>query len=134
MAGCNDVHAADRRYALQIMKRVFGYAASVDTVGLKAQESYAYLKYDIRTNRRNCLLLAIPTMYAIANTGVREHVGETYDRVIMKRPGDMRLTQMLERNTIPYGISLRLSTTNCLSTAVSFRLSICATAASTAIR
>ena len=104
MAGCTRSHAADRKYALQIMKRVFGYAASVDTVGLKAQESYAYLKYDIRTNKRNCLLLAIPTMYAIANTGVREHVGETYDRVIMKRPGDMRLTQMLERNTIPYGM------------------------------
>lgn len=81
MAGCTRAHAADRKYALQIMKRVFGYAASVDTVGLKAQESYAYLKYDIRTNRRNCLLLAIPTMYAIANTGVREHVGETYDRI-----------------------------------------------------
>ena len=104
MAGCTRSHAADRKYALQIMKRVFGYAASVDTVGLKAQESYAYLKYDIRTNKRNCLLLAIPTMYAIANTGVREHVGETYDRVVMKRPGDMRLTQMLERNTIPYGM------------------------------
>ena len=39
MAGCNDVHAADRRYALQIMKRVFGYAASVDTTGLKTQEA-----------------------------------------------------------------------------------------------
>ena len=57
MAGCNDVHAADRRYALQIMKRVFGYAASVDTTGLKTQESYAYLKYDIRANKRKCMQL-----------------------------------------------------------------------------
>lgn len=95
-------HAQGRRYTLHTMRRVFGYAATIDTAGLKARESYAYLKYDIRTNRRNGLLLAIPTMFALANTGDREHVGETYDRVVTTRPGDFTATRLLERNTIPH--------------------------------
>ena len=94
--------AASRRYTLQTMKRVFGYAARVDTIGMKPRESYAYQKYDIRVNRRNAILLTIPTMFAIANTGDREHVGETYDRVVASRPGDFHATRLLERTTIPH--------------------------------
>lgn len=97
-------HGASRRYTIHTMKRVFGYAASIDTTNLKPRENYAYLKYDIRTNRRNAILLGIPTMFAIANAGDRDHVGETYDRVVMRRPGDFKATRLLERNTIPYSM------------------------------
>lgn len=94
--------AASRRYTLQTMKRVFSYASSVDTTGYKSNESYVYLKYDLRTNRRNAILLAIPTMFAVANGGDREHVGETYSRVVATRPGEYRATRLLERSTIPH--------------------------------
>ena len=97
-----DVAGASRRYTLRTMKRVFAYASSVDTTGLQPRESYAYLKYDIRTNRRNAILLTIPTMFAVANAGDREHVGETYDRVVTRRPGDFHATRMLERSTVPH--------------------------------
>ena len=100
----NVAGAASRHYTLHTMKRVFAYAASVDTTGLKPRESYAYLKYDIRTNHRNAILLGIPTMYAVANAGDREHVGETYDRVVAQRPGDFKTTRLLERNTIPHNM------------------------------
>lgn len=94
--------AASRRYTLHTMKRVFGYAASVDTVGGNPGGSYAYLKYDIRTNRRNAILLAIPTMFAVANGGDRDHVGETYSRVTSRRPGEFSATRLLERSTVPH--------------------------------
>lgn len=97
-----DACAQGRGYTLHTMRRVFDYASTIDTVGLGARESYAYLKYDIRTNHRNSLLLAIPSMFALANTGDREHVGETYDRVVTTRPGDFSATRLLERNTIPH--------------------------------
>ena len=48
------------------MKRVFSYAASVDTTEHSPKEGYAYTKYAIRTNRRNAVLLTVPSMFAIA--------------------------------------------------------------------
>ena len=102
MAIANTSMAASRRYTLQTMKRVFAYAASIDTVGRKPHDSYAYLKYDIRTNKRNALLLAVPTMFAVANGGDREHVGENYSRIVSKRPGDFETTRLLDRSTIPH--------------------------------
>ena len=93
---------ASRRYTLQTMKRVFGYAASVDTTGMGKGGSYAYVKYDIRTNKRNAILLAIPTMFAVAHGGDREHVGETYSRVNNAHPDRFDATRLLERSTVPH--------------------------------
>lgn len=102
LACCMDTQAASRRYTLLTMKNVFGYAASVDTAGMEPRDSYAYTKYNIRTNRRNAILLAIPTMFAVANTGDREHFGEMYSRVTLRRPGDMKVRKLLDRSTIPH--------------------------------
>ena len=93
---------ASRRYTLQTMKRVFDYAASVDTTSVGRMKTYAYVKYDIRTNKRNGILLVIPTMFAVANGGDREHVGETYSRVDNANPDNFSATRLLERSTIPY--------------------------------
>ena len=60
------VRADNRSYTLQTMKRVFSYAASVDTTEHSPKEGYAYTKYAIRTNRRNAVLLTVPSMFAIA--------------------------------------------------------------------
>lgn len=94
--------AASRRYTLQTMKRVFRYASTVDTFGVADRKTYAYLKYDIRINRRNAILLSIPTMFAIANSGEREHIGETYDAVTVNNRGEMRARRLLDRTTIPH--------------------------------
>lgn len=94
--------AAGRRYTLQTMKRVFGYAARVDTFGRGTTNCYAYTKYDIRVNRRNAILLAVPTMFAVANAGDREHIGEAYDSVAITPNGDMHATRMLYRTTVPH--------------------------------
>lgn len=92
----------ERRRALSVVKLMFGYAATVDTAEMEHKERFAYLKYSLRTNRRNAVLLAVPTMFAIANGGSREYVGETYDRVEANRFGEMHATRLLERTTIPH--------------------------------
>ena len=94
--------AASRRYTLQAMKRVFRYASSIDTFGVGKRQSYAYLKYDIRINRRNAILLAIPTMFAVANGGGREHIGETYDIIDIDNRGEIQARRLLDRSTIPH--------------------------------
>lgn len=85
-----------------MVKQIFGYAATVDTADMEHKERFAYLKYSLRTNRRNAVLLAVPTMYAVGHGGSREYVGETYDRVEANRFGDMHATRLLERTTIPH--------------------------------
>ena len=85
-----------------VMRRIFDYASLHDTtVGDKT--SYSYVKYNIKTNRRNAILLSVPTMFAIAHGGDREHMGESYDRVEYDNAsGRMKITNMLERTTIPH--------------------------------
>lgn len=91
----------ERQRALTMVKRMFGYAATVDTAEMEHHEKFAYLKYRIHTNRRNAILLAVPTMFAIANGGSREYVGETYDRIVTRRFGELQATRLLERSTLP---------------------------------
>ena len=79
--------ADNRRYTLQTMRRVFGYAASLDTAESRPKEGYAYTKYSIRTNRRNAVLLTVPSMFAIANASKREVFGETFNRMSVDSEG-----------------------------------------------
>lgn len=97
-------HPAPRsRIAANVMKRVFAYAATIDTAHSYGKESYSYLKYNIKTNRRNAILMAVPTMYAVAHGGAREYMGETYDKVKFGGIGKMEAQRLLERTTIPHG-------------------------------
>ena len=81
------------------MKRVFSYAASVDTTEHSPKEGYAYTKYAIRTNRRNAVLLTVPSMFAIANASRREVFGETYNHMRIDAEGTVLATRLLESST-----------------------------------
>lgn len=95
--------SARNRSAARTMRAVFRYASTVDTCrGGQTITTYTYLKYCMRTNRRNFLLLGVPNLYAVANGGAREYVGETYDRVDFSGIGHMKATRLLERTTIPH--------------------------------
>jgi hypothetical protein len=83
------------------MRRVFGYAASVDTTERNKKEGYAYTKYSIRTNRRNAVLLTVPSMFAIANASKREVFGETFNRMSVDSEGRITAQRILENSTTP---------------------------------
>lgn len=96
-------YAGNRDATLQILKRVFGYAATVDTTGGLRKESCAYTKYVLRTNRRNAILLSVPSMFAIANAGKREYFGETYNRISIGANGKISAKRILDFSTAPRG-------------------------------
>lgn len=84
-----------------LMKRVFAYAAAMDSVRMAPAELYSYMKFGIRTRRRNAILMAIPSMYAVAHGGKREYVGESYSRMVFRSMDDMDVKTILSRSTIP---------------------------------
>ena len=73
--------AADRSKGA-MLKKIFAYPTTIDTTTQKlSTHSYTYIKYNISTDKRNLILLAVPTMYAVAHSGQRRHISETYDSV-----------------------------------------------------
>ena len=97
----NGFGADNRRYTLQTMRRVFGYAALLDTAESRPKEGYAYTKYSIRTNRRNAVLLTVPSMFALANASKREVFGETFNRMSVDGEGRITAQRILENSTTP---------------------------------
>lgn len=86
-----------------ILNSIFSYPDNIDTTQAHADTtSCAYIKYRLSTDRRNFILLAVPTMYAVAHGGERRHVGEAYDRVTLKRNRIASVTRVLQRTTIPH--------------------------------
>lgn len=89
-----------RRYA----KKIFAYPSTIDTSTQElSTHSYTYIKYNISTNKRNPILLAVPTMYAVAHSGQRRHVSETYDSVCVNTSRIKSAHHILQRSTIPHG-------------------------------
>ena len=84
-----------------VLNSVFSYPQTVDTTKADTT-SYSYLKFRLSTDRRNFILLAVPTMYAVAHGGERRHIGETYDRLALKRGRIVNVTRLLQRTTIPH--------------------------------
>lgn len=93
--------ASDKDDAL-LMKRVFAYAATMDTMKFAPNELYSYMKFDIKTRRRNAILMAVPSMLAVARGGKREYVGESYAKMVFRSMSDMDVTNILSRSTIPH--------------------------------
>lgn len=84
------------------MRRVFAYAATVDTTGNTDSLRNVYIKYSLRVNRRNPILLAIPTMYAIAHGGQRAYVSEVFGKHVMHGIHADHFEEALKHTTIPH--------------------------------
>lgn len=85
-----------------VMKRVFSYYSMIDTTGYDYQPTYTYTKYHLDVKRRNVILLAVPTMYAVAHGGNRSYVGETYSKVELQGNHKINATRLLELTTVPH--------------------------------
>lgn len=93
------ISADKQRSAL--LGSVFAYPQSVDTT-VSDTTSFSYIKYRLSTDRRNFILLAVPTMWTVAHSGERHHVGEAYDRIEMQKDRIVKVTRMLQRSTVPH--------------------------------
>ena len=89
-------------FADSVMRLVFHYAQTVDTAGRDTSVSYAYTKFQIRTNKRNATLMLVPTMYAVAHGGGRRFISEYYNRITFDKQGKPVSHRLLNVSTIPH--------------------------------
>lgn len=85
-----------------VMCLVFKYAQSVDTTGRAEHKSYAYTKFQIKTNKRNATLMLVPTMYAVAHGGGRRFISEYYNQMTLDANGRPVAKRLLNISTIPH--------------------------------
>ena len=85
-----------------VMCLVFKYAQTVDTAGRAAHKSYAYTKFQIKTNKRNATLMLVPTMYAVAHGGGRRFISEYYNQMTLDAKGKPVAKRLLNISTIPH--------------------------------
>lgn len=85
-----------------MVNRIFNYAARFDTLDREYQDSYAYTKFQMRTNHRNFTLTMVPTMYAIAKGAGRHFIGEYYSKLTLGKNHRVESHRLLNINTIPH--------------------------------
>lgn len=85
-----------------VMRRIFCYAQQVDTTGRGNRTSYAYTKFQMRTNKRNATLMLVPTMYAISHGAGRKFITEFYNRITVDEKGTPHISRQLNLSTIPH--------------------------------
>lgn len=89
-------------YRDSVLSHIYSYAETFDTTGFQKIENYTYTKFQIKTNKRNATLLAVPTMYAIAHGVGRTFFSETYSKTTIPEMGKMENRLMLNVSTIPH--------------------------------
>ena len=64
-----------------LLNRIFNYAQTIDTTSVEGSYTYAYHRFFISTDKRNAILLAVPTMYGVAHGGARKFAGEFFEKI-----------------------------------------------------
>lgn len=83
-----------------MLNRVYRYMSTYGRAHL-GEETNGYVKFVYHTNRRNVMLWAVPSMYAIAR-GRREFISEEYSRVNVNGPGDYDVKPLAHYSSIPH--------------------------------
>ena len=58
-----------------VIQKMFDYYSTIDTI-IDGYKTYAYLNYQIKTDKKNIILLGVPQMYTFYNEDQNEFVGE----------------------------------------------------------
>ena len=82
-----EVSASRRTEDIALIKRMWGYAASIDTTESASPSTYAYQLNHLKTDRRNFILMLVPTMYAISRGKDREFISEAINHVTYYKEG-----------------------------------------------
>ena len=93
------VHAKDQIDTIAL-NRVFNYR-SVMQDNIEGTTMNVYLRYHLRTDKKNKLLLTVPSMYVLARKNNREFVGETYRKVKFLDVQEYDATLQVAVGTVP---------------------------------
>ena len=85
-----------------MLERMFRYAQAIQDKKTKPNDNYNYTRFSLDIKRKNFTLLTIPSMYAVARTGQRTFLDETYNRVTGYGTDTMITHTMLRSTTIPH--------------------------------
>ncbi|MBQ6652192.1 MAG: hypothetical protein IJM81_02180 [Prevotella sp.] len=95
------IMARDRQNTI-VMRRVFTYAATINDSLPENAMPLTYVSYTLRINKRNPILLAVPTMYTIARGKQRTYEGESIGKVVMADGHPAEIKELFHRNNIPH--------------------------------
>lgn len=99
LANPSEVHAQIESDSL-ILKRVLTYRQNMP-VPLDSIRTNAYVRYHFKTEKRNFMLMAIPSMYVISR-GRREYAGESYSSIYIENNMIKSVVRNLNTGTIPH--------------------------------
>ena len=85
-----------------LLERMFCYAATVATDSTTRSKSHNYTRFALNIERKNLTLLAVPTMFAVANGGQRHYIDESYNEISGYGTDDMDSRTLLRTTTIPH--------------------------------
>lgn len=85
-----------------LLERMFNYAATVAGDSITNDKSYNYTRFTLNIDRKNFTLLAVPTMYAVANGGQRHYIDESYNELTGYGSDNMESKALLRNTTIPH--------------------------------
>lgn len=92
---------AIKKSKLTLLRRVHTYAMTLDTTKAE-RESYAYVRSTIRVDRRNPILMLVPTAYVISHGKERQFLSEGYLKMTVKDFNDFETQPLLHITTIPH--------------------------------
>lgn len=84
-----------------VLLRIYNYRSLYLDSASYPRSSYAYTKFQMRTNRRNFTLALIPSMYAISKGTGRHFIGEYYSKMTYDGK-TLSNHRMLNVSTIPH--------------------------------
>lgn len=85
-----------------MLERMFRYAKAIQDKQSSIKHNYNYTRFSLDIQRKNFTLLTIPSMYAVARTGQRTFIDETYNRISGYGTDTMQTHTMLRATTIPH--------------------------------
>ncbi len=93
--------ARDRQNTI-VMQRIFAYPTTIKDSLPENVTPFTYVNYTLRVNKRNPILLAVPTMYAIARGEQRTYEGEAIGKVVIVNGHPTNIEEIFHRNNIPH--------------------------------
>lgn len=94
--------SAAEKYDSSILQKLFNYVNTIDTTNHDSIVRYCYYRYIIKTNKRNIIMLAVPTLYEVGHVKSRKFSREFYDKITFRGLRDINVERLMEVNTIPH--------------------------------
>lgn len=92
---------AIKKSKLSLLRRIHTYAITLDTTNME-RETYAYARATLRVDRRNPILMLVPSAYVISHGKKRQFLSEGYLKITVKDYNDFETEPLIRITTIPH--------------------------------